>query len=112
FFRFYNFYKRFIKDYKYLAKLLIKLINKSIPFQFKIDYNNIFKILKLAFITVLIFYYSKLELPIYLKTNILDLIYTGALYPITFYLKTINSIELNYIIYNKKILIIVIYLEK
>ena len=90
-------------------------------FNFNKEYNTSFKELKDRLYTAPILYYYDPKLECMLETNALDRIVTIVLlqlyldskqYPISYFLKTIAPIELNYLIYNKEILTIVYALRQ
>ena len=85
-------------------------------FNFNKECNTSFKELKDRLYTAPILCYYDPKLECMLETNALDRIVTIVLlqlyldskqYPISYFLKTIAPIELNYLIYNKEILAIV-----
>ena len=117
FLNFYNFYQYFIKNYSRVARPLTYLTKKDQPFHFNTVCKQAFNKLKKRLISALLFAYFHLEQPLMLKTNTLDgviaSIYSqkqldGEWYSITYYLKTMVDAELNYPIYNKEMLAIIL----
>ena len=80
-----------------------------------------FKKIKNKFIKELILKIYRLELPTRVKTDLLDFILGVCIvqkykdkiwYPVIYYSKKLTPLELNYNIYNKKLLVIITVLKK
>ena len=117
---FYNFYYYFIKDYSYLALLLIQLTKKGKSFYQEDLQQEAFNYLKLALTIAPILIYFNLNIEIILETNALGSVVVGILlqkgldsfqYPITFYSKTITPIKIRYNVYDKELLIVTLGLK-
>jgi hypothetical protein len=76
---FYNFYRRFIRNYKVIAKLLVHLTKIRVPFCFEREYWGAFEELKtrLTSSEVLRHYDPKLQSMV--KTNASDRVIAGVL---------------------------------
>jgi hypothetical protein len=113
---FYNFYCRFICDYSKIVTPLINLIKKNTPFNWNQAYKDSFRLLKntVASAPVLkLFDWTKEAI---IETDASDYVSTsvlsqhndeGVLYPVAFFSKKYSSIECNYEIYDKELLIII-----
>ena len=109
-----NFYRRFIDNYSDLILSLTYLTHKNTNWNWNIKCDSVFKLLKATFTTTLVLAHWDPELPLVLETDTSD--HTVAviwsthikedLHPIVFYSRTLNATELNYDIYNKKLLTI------
>ncbi len=118
-----NFYRRFIKNFSWLAMPLTRLLTKDRMmkrFQWDERVEKVFKFLKDAFTTVPILSHFNLTHPTVLKVNASDYVLgavvfqkrsDGLLHPIAFHSWKFNPAELNYEIYDKKMLAIVDSLE-
>ena len=103
---FYNFYRRYILGYLYIANRLTSLLRKRIAFNFGPIVKESFKYLKTAFTKEPILREFDLSLSLTLKINascvaILSILSqrdpnSGELYPIVYYLKKLISAKLNY----------------
>ena len=85
------------------------------------EYKELFKEVKSKFIKKLILKIHKLELPTKVETNLLDFILKVQLlqkyknriqHLVVYYSRKLTLAELNYNIYNKELLVIVIILKK
>ena len=74
-----NYYRKFIKNFLKVAKLIIRLTKKKIIFNFRREYKEVFKELKRRITTALILriYDPKKELIV--KTNALNKVIGGYL---------------------------------
>ncbi len=119
---FYNFYQQFIAQYGRVAKLLNCLTHYNVPFVQDKACQEAFDSLKESITLAPILYYYKPEWETIVKTDVSNRVVVGVLsqrnleillqHPITFFSKTIMSIELNYSIPNKEILVVVQSLEE
>ncbi len=116
FLEFVNFYKRFIKDFFKIAKSLIQLIKKDHLFNWFEKCDTAFNELKKRVIEVLVLSYFSSKLNTFLETNSSDYVSVKVLSQkeqddiiksVTFFFKTLFSIECNYEIYDKEMLIII-----
>ena len=99
-----------------MAKPLIQLTQKNMPFIFNNNCLEVFKKLKDWLIFSLILYHYNPDLKLILEIDTSDrviakilsqLYLDGEWYPITFFLKIIDPAECNYKVHNKKILAII-----
>ena len=113
---FVNFYWRFIYDYSKLASLLTHLIKKDVPFKWITEYQSAFDALKKAFTSDVILRHYNLNLKIIVKTDTSDYVSEGilsqynendVLHLIAYFFKKHNSVECNYEIYDKELIIII-----
>jgi len=111
-----NFYRRFIKNYKQIAKPLNRLTRKDQPFRFDGAYIHAFKELKRRLVSAPVLCHFKQGLPTAAETDALDGVIAGVLYrkqadgewhPVAYYSKTMIDAELNYPINDKEMLAIV-----
>ena len=118
--RFCNFYRRFIKNFAKIVKCMNKLAIKDVLFQWIEVCDKVFHFLKERIITVFIFRYFDRNKEIILKIDASNYVNEGVLfqynddgvfYFVTFFSKNMISIECNYEIYDKKLLIIIRCLE-
>ena len=116
FLSFYNFYCRFICNYRVIARPLIQLTQKNTPFVFNSNCIEAFNELKDRLISSPVLYYYNLDLKLMLKTDasngvvagiLLQLYLDGKQYLVAFFSKIINLAECNYEIHNKEILAII-----
>ena len=111
---FINFYRKFIYNYLDLTIPLIHLIWKNALWNQNATCHLAFESLKMVFITTLILVYQDLEVQLIVEIDTSDLALVVILstlvkeevYPIVFYLRTFNIVELNYNVHNKKLLAI------
>ena len=110
-----NFYCQFIFNYSDIVIPLTCLTQKDIPWKFDFSYYNAFNSLKKAFISALILTYWISNAQLIIKTNTLNYALAAILsivneenevYPVVFHSHTFIIVELNYDIYNKKLLAI------
>jgi len=79
FLSFYNFYRRFIRNYRVVAKPLIRLTRKDTPFIFNNNYIEAFGELKDWLISSLILYYYNLDFKLMLEIDASDGVIVGVL---------------------------------
>ena len=115
FLSFANFYYQFIFNYLDIIIPLIYLTQKDISLKFNFFCYDAFNSLKKAFISASIFTYWISNAQLIVETNALD--YTlvtiffivnkkNNVHPVVFYFHTFTVVELNYDIYDKKLLVI------
>jgi hypothetical protein len=116
FLKFINFYRRFIRDFFKIVKLLIKLIRKNQSFYWFEDCQIAFEQLKKRVIETSILSYFSSELETFLESNSFESVSIEVLSQkedddliksITYFSKTLSSTECNYEIYDKKLLTII-----
>ena len=116
FLSFYNFYRRFIRNYGVVARPLIQLTQKNTPFTFNNNYMEAFKEIKNQLISSLILCYYNLDLKLMLETDasngviagiLLQLYLDGEQYPIALFLKTMDLAKYNYKVHDKEMLAII-----
>ena len=116
FLSFTNFYWRFIYGYSKLASSLTCLIKKDVPFEWITECQSAFDALKKAFTSDVILRHYNLNLKIIVKTDTSDYVSEGilsqynendVLHLIAYFFKKHNSVECNYEIYDKELMIII-----
>jgi hypothetical protein len=116
FLRFYNFYKRFIRNFAKIVKSLIKLTRKNVSFVWNEICKQAFELLKKAIIKTSILTHFDSKKQIYIKNDFFDFVFAKILsqmrkndefHFVTFFSKNLASIECNYEIYDKKLFVIV-----
>ena len=115
-----NYYRRFIAQWLKNIKLFIRLIKKEELQVQGIEYKKLFKELKELFTQELILKIYQLKLETIIETDVLDFIlgvyllqkHENAQYLVVYYSRKITLLELNYNIYNKELLGIVIALKE
>ena len=120
FLEFYNYYRRFIAQQLKSIKPFIRLIKKEELWVQGTKQKKLFQELKELFTQELILKIYQLKLETVIKTDILDFAlgvyllqkYQDAQYPVAYYSQKIIPLKLNYNIYNKKLLGIVIALKE
>ncbi len=114
--RFCNFYKRFIRNFAKIVKSLIKLIRKNVSFLWNEICKQTFELLKKTIIETSILAHFDSKKQIYIKNDSSDFVFAkmllqmkenDELHFVTFFSKNLASIECNYEIYDKKLLVIV-----
>ena len=120
FLSFYNFYQKFILNYRQIACLLTALTYKENPFTQTINYQQAFIELKARLINALLLVHFNLDYELIVETDALDRVLGSILLqlqpsreqqPIPYYSKTMILVEINYLIYNKEMLAIIQALE-
>ena len=110
-----NFYCWFIFNYLDIVILLIHLTWKDIPWKFNFSYCNTFNSLKKVFTSTLILTHWIPDTQLIVETNALDYALTAILsivnkdnevHPVAFHFCTFTIVELNYNVYDKKLLAI------
>jgi hypothetical protein len=100
-----------------VARPLIYLTRKGQPFYFDAVYKQAFNKLKKRLVSTPLLAHFYLKWPLMLETDALDSVIAsiysqkqlnGEWHPITYYLKTIVDAELNYLIYDKEMLAIIL----
>jgi len=76
---FYNFYRRFIRNYRVMATPLIRLTRKDTPFIFNNDYMEAFRKLKDRLISSLILRHYNLDLKLIIETDASNGVIVGIL---------------------------------
>jgi hypothetical protein len=116
FLEFVNFYKRFIKDFFKVIKLLIKLTRKNQLFSWSKDCQTTFDELKKRVIEAFVLSYFSSELKTFLKSDSSDYVSAKVLSQkenddlirsVAYFSKTLSSAECNYEIYDKELLAII-----
>ena len=112
-----NFYRRFIKDFAKLAKLLTNLTKKDQPWVWSTEQADAFEVLKKAFTTAPILRIPDDVNPFRLSTDASDFAIGSVLsqldpedklwHPVAFYSKSLNAAKRNYDIYDKELLAVV-----
>ena len=118
---FYNYYKRFIANWLSKIELFTRITKKDKNWKWDKEQKKLFKEIKNKFIEKLILKIYKLELLIRVKIDLLDFILGVYIvqkhkdkiwYLVAYYSKKLTLLELNYDIYNKELLAIVIVLKE
>ena len=123
---FVNFYQRFIHEYFNLTQSLTALIKqenreKLLSWIFDESKDKVFQELKQAFAFIFILRHFDLSLEIQLKIDVSDFVviiilsqkeFDKLLYFVTYMFKIMFSVECNYEIYDKELLIIIWVLKK
>ncbi len=116
FVKFVNFYRRFIKDFFKIVKSLIKLIKKNQSFNWSKNCQIAFEQLKKRVIETSVLSYFSSELKTYLESDSSDYVSVEVLSQkenddliksVTYFSKTLSSVECNYEIYDKELLAII-----
>ena len=116
-----NYYKRFIINQLSKTKPFTKIIRKDENWKWDKKQKKLFKEIKNKFTEEPILKIYKLELPIRVKIDLLDFILKAYIvqkyknkiqHLVAYYSKKLTPPELNYNIYNKELLAIVIVLKK
>lgn len=110
-----NFYRRFIKNYSSIAKLLIDLTKKDLPFVWEEPQQTSFEALKKSFTSIDLLRHYDLTKQLILETDTPDYAIAGILSheidkklePVAFFSHKMLPAELNYPIHNKEMLAIV-----
>jgi hypothetical protein len=116
FVKFVNFYWWFIKDFSKIVKLFTQLIRKNISFVWNEVCVQAFKNLKKQVSSILVLWHFNLKRQTILEINAFNYVKNDilsqyddekVLYSIVFYSKSMISVESNYHIYDKKLLVII-----
>lgn len=115
-----NYYRKFIKDYSKRAKLMTDLTKKNLQFKWTKEAKATFQEIKAYFLQQPVLAIFNPKLPIILKTDasdfairaVLNQVHPGKIRkPVAFYLRKMTPAELNYNIYNKEMLAIVVAIQ-
>ena len=126
FLKFVNFYRKFILDYSRIIVFLSRLTkNEKKKFVFSWSFDDFeeiaFRTLKLAFTTASILQHFNFDSETWIKTNVSNFVIVAMfnqkssnekLHFVVYMSKKMSSIECNYEIYDKKLLIIIKAFEK
>ena len=113
---FYNFYRRFIRDYGIVARPLVRLTRQDTPFVFDSECHEAFQELKERLLSTPVLRHYDPELETMLETDASDGVVAGILsqlhpdgewHPVIFFSKIIASAEYNYEVHDKEILVII-----
>jgi len=116
-----NFYKRFIYNYSRIAILLTHLIRKDVLFVWSQKCQIAFNILKKVFTFKIILHHYNLDHKTVIEINALNYVFKDILFQydeneilhlISYFLKKHNSVNCNYEIYDKELMIIVCAFKK
>ncbi len=116
-----NFYKRFIYDYSRIVISLTHLIRKDVLFVWFQKCQIAFNILKKVFTFKIILYHYNSDHKIVIEIDALNYVFKDILsqydeneilHSIAYFLKKHNSVECNYEIYDKELMIIVCAFKK
>ena len=113
-----NFYQHFIKEYGRIARPLTILTRKSTSYKWTKECQKAFDHLKQAMLEAPILYHYDHKWPTRVETDASDGVVAGVLsqqdlqthfwHPIAYFSKTMQPAELNYDIYDKEILAIIL----
>jgi len=121
FLNFANFYRRFIYDYSRIATSLTRLIRKDVFFVWSQKCQIAFNILKKVFTFKIILHHYNSDHKIVIEINALNYVFKDILFQydeneilhsVAYFSKKHNSVECNYEIYDKELMIIVCAFEK
>ncbi|TMD69294.1 MAG: DDE-type integrase/transposase/recombinase [Chloroflexi bacterium] len=116
-----NYYRRFIKHYSKRAAPLHRYTNKGVPFIWNEEAEEAFQLLKKAFTEAPVLMIFDPEKEIYMGTDASDYASgahisqkddQGKLHPVAFMSRKFSPAELNYQIYDKELLAIVVACEE
>ncbi len=116
-----NFYRKFIYDYSRIAISLTRLIRKDVLFVWSQKCQIAFNTLKKVFTFKIILHHYNSDHKIVIEINALNYVFKDIffqydeneiLHSVVYFLKKHNSVECNYEIYNKELMIIVCTFEK
>src|SRR6266487_5729248 len=112
-----NFYRRFIKDYRRIARPLNRLVHKDQPFLFDKACLDVFQELKNRLVSAPLLVHFNPDLPKRMETDTSDRVVARVLlqlesdsqwHLVAFFSKTMLQAKLNYYIYDKEMLAIVL----
>ncbi len=121
FLNFVNFYRRFIYDYSRIAISLTRFIRKDVLFVWSQKCQIAFNILKKVFTFKIIFHHYNSDHKIVIEIDALNYVFKNILsqydeneilHSVTYFSKKHNSVECNYEIYDKELMIIVCAFKK
>jgi hypothetical protein len=116
FVKFANFYRRFVYEFNNIVDSLTNLIKKKMKFKWTNKCQKVFDILKKTFIFDVILRHFDLDRVVIVKINAFDYVSNEILsqyddqkmlHFVVYFFKKHNSVESNYEIYDKKLMIIV-----
>lgn len=116
-----NFYRLFIRDYSSIAAPLIALTKKGKPFQWTMKANDAFLTLKKAFTSAPILVHADPSKAFVVEEDGSDFALgailsqegpNGSLHAVAFYLRKFTATEINYEIYDKELMAIVVAFEQ
>lgn len=111
-----NFYRRFIKNYSKIARPMMDLLCKDVPFLWTPSCQSSFDDLKKSFVTAPVLIHANPSMPYFIETDSSDYARgavisqngeDGKLHPIAFQSKSLTPAERNYDIYDKELLAII-----
>ena len=117
---FVNFYRRFIRDFSKKVRALTRMIKKLVGFEWITEAEEVFNLLKKTVIEAPIFrHYDRIKQAIleidssdYVNAGVLSQYDDeGVLHLVAFYSRNMISVECNYEIYDKELLVIIRCLE-
>jgi len=117
-----NFYRRFIENFAKMSKLLSDLTKKNCTWNWGIEQQNAFEVLKKAFTMAPVLRIPNDKDPFKLSTDTSDFatgavlsqkdIQTNLWHPVAFFSKSLDVHKRNYEIYNKELLAVIRGLEE
>ncbi len=116
-----NFYRRFIYDYSRIATSLTRLIRKDVLFVWFQKCQIAFNILKKVFTFKIILHHYNSDHKIVIEINVSNYVFENILFQyneneifhsVAYFSKKHNSVECNYKIYDKELMIIVCAFKK
>ena len=114
--RFCNFYRRFVHNFFKIVRSLIQLTQKNVSFVWSRPCQQAFELMKENITSVLVLCHYDRTRKTILKTDSSDYVNgevlsqqdnDGVLHSVTFFSKSMLSVECNYEIYDKELLIII-----
>ena len=115
-----NYYRWFVKDFSRIAKPLHEMTRKEMKWSWRERQQKAFEELKERFMTEPVLITSDLDKEMRVEANTSDFVTGGVLLmkcenerwrPVAYIFKSLNEAERNYEIHNKKMLVIIQYLE-
>ncbi len=116
-----NFYRRFIKSYSKITTPLTALTCKDKPFSWNPTAQAAFDTLKMAFTSAPVLIHPDPAKPFIVETDASDFALgailfqfgiDGLLHPIAFYSRKLTSAKINYQVYDKELMAIIIAFEQ